>query len=62
LRVVPALAAWRDRIGDATGQTPVLAGSGATWFVHGEHDNALAALGNEGAEVITARTVPASNE
>jgi 4-diphosphocytidyl-2-C-methyl-D-erythritol kinase len=59
--VQPALATWRDRIGDATGEIPVLAGSGATWFVHGEHNNALAALGNEGAEVITARTVPASN-
>jgi 4-diphosphocytidyl-2-C-methyl-D-erythritol kinase len=61
LRVEPELARWRDRIGDATGRTPVLAGSGATWFVHGEHSNALAALGNEGAEVIAARTTPASS-
>ena len=60
IAVVPELARWRDRIGDATGRTPVLAGSGATWFVHGEHSNALAALGNEGAEVIAARTVPAA--
>lgn len=29
------LAAWRDRLGDATGVTPVLAGSGSTWFVEG---------------------------
>lgn len=35
LRVEPRLAAWRDRLGDATGLTPVLAGSGSTWFVEG---------------------------
>jgi 4-diphosphocytidyl-2-C-methyl-D-erythritol kinase len=35
LVVEPRLAAWRDRLGDATGQTPVLAGSGSTWFVEG---------------------------
>ena len=33
--VEPRLAAWRDRLGDATGRTPVLAGSGSTWFVDG---------------------------
>jgi len=60
IAVEPSLARWRDLIGDASGQTPVLAGSGATWFVHGEHSNALAALGNEGAEIIAARTVPAT--
>ncbi len=60
IAVRPELARWRDLIGDATGRTPVLAGSGATWFVHGEHSNALAALGNEGAEVVAARTVPGS--
>jgi 4-diphosphocytidyl-2-C-methyl-D-erythritol kinase len=58
LTVEPALARWRDRIGDATGRTPVLAGSGATWFVHGEHGDALAALGGEGVEIVTARTAP----
>lgn len=36
LRVEPRLAAWRDRLGDATGAQPVLAGSGSTWFVEGE--------------------------
>jgi len=36
LKVEPRLAEWRDRLGDATGQTPRLAGSGATWFVEGE--------------------------
>lgn len=60
--VEPALARWRDMIGDACGSTPVLAGSGATWFVHGEHSNALAALGNEGAEIIAARTIRSSSE
>lgn len=60
LSVEPGLARWRDRIGDACGHTPVLAGSGATWFVHGEHDNALAALSNEGADIIVARTTPSA--
>ena len=56
IAVEPRLAGWRDRIGEACGRSPVLAGSGATWFVHGEHDNALAALGNEGAQIIVAMT------
>jgi len=51
LEVEPRLAAWRDRFGDATGQTPVLAGSGSTWFVEGSFPGAL-----EG--VVVARTVP----
>ena len=37
LRVVPDLAKWRDELGDATGLTPRLAGSGSTWFVAGAH-------------------------
>lgn len=37
LVVEPRLAEWRDRLGDATGQTPVLAGSGSTWFVEGAY-------------------------
>ncbi len=37
LAVEPRLAEWRDRLGDATGRTPVLAGSGSTWFVEGAH-------------------------
>ncbi len=36
LAVAPDLARWRDRLGDATGCLPVLAGSGSTWFVPGE--------------------------
>jgi 4-diphosphocytidyl-2-C-methyl-D-erythritol kinase len=35
LAVEPRLAGWRDRLGDATGAVPVLAGSGSTWFVEG---------------------------
>jgi 4-diphosphocytidyl-2-C-methyl-D-erythritol kinase len=35
LAVEPRLAEWRDRLGGATGQVPVLAGSGGTWFVEG---------------------------
>lgn len=58
LRVEPQLARWRDRIGELTGETAVLAGSGATWWVAGKHDNALAVLSDEGAAIVTARTVP----
>jgi 4-diphosphocytidyl-2-C-methyl-D-erythritol kinase len=37
LALDPALAIWRDRLGEATGQMPVLAGSGGTWFVPGSY-------------------------
>jgi len=57
ITVAPSLAVWRDRVGDLTGVPPVLAGSGATWFLEGERDNALAALGDEGVTVLVARTV-----
>jgi 4-diphosphocytidyl-2-C-methyl-D-erythritol kinase len=40
LRVEPRLAAWRDTLGDATGQAPILAGSGSTWFVRGDYPGA----------------------
>ena len=33
IQVEPELARWRDRIREVTGVSPVLAGSGATWFV-----------------------------
>jgi 4-diphosphocytidyl-2-C-methyl-D-erythritol kinase len=36
LRVEPRLVEWRDRLRDATGSEPTLAGSGSTWFVEGE--------------------------
>ena len=35
LAVAPDLARWRNELGDATGMTPRLAGSGSTWFVEG---------------------------
>jgi 4-diphosphocytidyl-2-C-methyl-D-erythritol kinase len=60
IAVAPELARWRDRIGDLSGAQPVLAGSGATWFVHGQHDDALAELNDDGAMVVAARTVPAT--
>jgi 4-diphosphocytidyl-2-C-methyl-D-erythritol kinase len=49
LRVEPRLAEWRDKLGDATGVTPTLAGSGSTWFVEGEYP---------GEGRIVARTIP----
>ncbi len=57
LAVEPRLVNWRDRIGEATGERPLLAGSGATWFVPGERDDALAPLRGEGAAVIVARSM-----
>lgn len=36
LEVEPRLAEWRERLASATGATPVLAGSGSTWFVEGD--------------------------
>lgn len=40
LRAEPRLAAWRDRLGDATGRRPTLAGAGSTWFVDGAFPDA----------------------
>lgn len=37
LVVEPRLARYREELAVATGQTPVLAGSGSTWFVAGSH-------------------------
>lgn len=37
LVVEPQLARWRDRIREAAGVVPTLAGSGATWFLRGQH-------------------------
>ncbi len=53
LAVEPELARWRDELGDATGRTPVLAGSGSTWFVEGAHPG-------DGRVVV--HTVPASGD
>jgi len=53
LAVEPGLARWRDQLGDATGRTPALAGSGSTWFVEGDFPG-------EGHVVV--RTLPASGD
>lgn len=50
LAVEPRLAGFRDAFAAATGRTPVLAGSGSTWFVEGAHP---------GEGRIVARTIPA---
>ena len=52
--VEPRLARWRDRIKEAAGQSPVLAGSGATWFLRGKHA-VVDALGD--ATVIVTRSL-----
>jgi 4-diphosphocytidyl-2-C-methyl-D-erythritol kinase len=44
LAVEPRLAEWRDRLGEATGLTPVLAGSGGTWFVEGAYPDVPGAV------------------
>lgn len=51
LAVEPRLVEWRDRLGEATGEQPVLAGSGSTWFVAGAHPG-------EGRIVVHALPVP----
>jgi len=56
IAVEPGLATWRDRITTLSDVTPVLAGSGATWFVEGDHAAALAELRRGGAKVVLART------
>ena len=48
LAVVPELAEWRDRLAEASGRRPQLAGSGGSWFVEGEFP---------GEDRIVARTV-----
>jgi 4-diphosphocytidyl-2-C-methyl-D-erythritol kinase len=53
IAVVPELAIWRDRIREAAGVVPTLAGSGATWFVRGHH--AIDAAMHE-ATVVRTRT------
>lgn len=50
LAVEPRLRRWRDLLGDTTGRTPVLAGSGSTWFVEGSAEE----LGLAGRHVLVA--------
>lgn len=40
LAVAPELAAWRDALAEVTGSRPVLAGSGAAWFVETDAQSA----------------------
>ena len=54
LQVEPRLHEWRERIARATGQRPMLAGSGSTWFVEGSHGHAAASLAP--ATVVVTRT------
>ncbi|GAC1528754.1 MAG: 4-(cytidine 5'-diphospho)-2-C-methyl-D-erythritol kinase [Acidimicrobiales bacterium] len=42
--IEPRLGEWRDRLGRATGQTPVLAGSGSTWWVPGAYPHVAGAV------------------
>jgi 4-diphosphocytidyl-2-C-methyl-D-erythritol kinase len=49
LVVEPRLQEWRDRLGDITGVTPTLAGSGSTWFVEGSF---------EGQDLVVTQTTP----
>jgi 4-diphosphocytidyl-2-C-methyl-D-erythritol kinase len=49
LAVEADLATWRDRLAEASGQRPRLAGSGSTWFVEGAYP---------GADRVVVRTVP----
>jgi len=59
LLVEPGLAWWRDAIADRCGAAPMLAGSGATWFIEGARASALADLVDEGAEIVVASTIAA---
>jgi 4-diphosphocytidyl-2-C-methyl-D-erythritol kinase len=54
--VEPALAEWRDRIREAAGAEPVLAGSGATWFLAGHHPDLAAGLPD--ARIVLTRSQP----
>ncbi|NNE96865.1 MAG: 4-(cytidine 5'-diphospho)-2-C-methyl-D-erythritol kinase [Acidimicrobiales bacterium] len=50
IAAVPELARYRDHLGEISGQTPRLAGSGSTWFVEGHH---------AGEGLVLVKTVPA---
>lgn len=61
----PRLAEWGAVLADATGQPPVLAGSGSTWWVEGTPEKLGVAgkrslvLGREEGRLVPVRTVPA---
>ncbi len=54
IAVVPEMATWRDRIAEAAGIRPTLAGSGATWFVAGRRAELAPALPDATVEVVVA--------
>ncbi len=56
----PSLETWRDMITDGTNRVPTLAGSGATWFVEGDHSSLAQTL--IGATVCVAHTIRAGVE
>ena len=66
LSVEPRLGLWRQAFAAATGMEPRLAGSGSTWFVDGGpdafglEDRRSLQLGRSSAQLLRARTVPAS--
>jgi 4-diphosphocytidyl-2-C-methyl-D-erythritol kinase len=55
LAVEPRLIEWRDRLHEATGLRPTLAGSGSTWFVEGSHpgDGRLTVVATPPIEMIS---------
>ncbi|MEO6123667.1 MAG: 4-(cytidine 5'-diphospho)-2-C-methyl-D-erythritol kinase [Ilumatobacteraceae bacterium] len=54
LMVEPRLATWRDRIAQTVGVAPILAGSGATWFLDSHHPALVDALPD--ATIVLTRT------
>ncbi|MFM8857410.1 MAG: 4-(cytidine 5'-diphospho)-2-C-methyl-D-erythritol kinase, partial [Actinomycetota bacterium] len=56
IHVEPQLSRWRDRIREACGIRPTLAGSGATWFVPGRHPELVASLPDAEVRVVRTRT------
>lgn len=55
IHVEPLLAEWRDRIREACGVRPTLAGSGATWFVPGHHPELGVALPDADVRLVATR-------
>lgn len=64
--VEPRLAAWGEALAAATGRSPVLAGSGSTWWVEGTPEEVHLAgrqtltVGRAEGRLIPVRTVPAA--
>jgi len=57
--VEPSLSRWRDRIEEAAGCTPTLAGSGSSWFLAGHYPELIAAL-PDAAVFVTRSQEPAT--